>query len=567
MKKMLNLLAALTVGVSTTSSVVACKSKVEDFKVVKAIELVNSTVDNNSGSSEKTEKYLNKFHVNTPSNMPVVDENGIETAGGMLNDIQGGFYDAVNKEWNVYFLYNHEIRYDENGGNNDRNGTIWYRVTTKDWIHWDYKGEAVSKYVTDWGDAASGSLYEDKDGDFAQAAIDAKIEGVTTDTKGYVAFTTGYGGDKGQNILASYSIDGAKFETLNDKQPILQNGKKPGTYPNFRDPFVFKKDNKFYMYVSEDDHFGVYESEKALGEYKHVGDYTPLHRMIECANLYEMNVTDENGKTESKWVMIYGGNGNNENGRPDKMDKLGTGTYYSVGHLNEKNVFVEEQEAKRLDFGADFYASKFWQDPTATDQKDYLIGTGWMSSWDYNTKTPNEGKWGNMSLARKVSLTKTGDEYGMTSSFLGLDDAEMTSSGDEEVLAKAKLSDRNFKLDLELKNVDTISNITEFSIGDNFNSNKIRLNFNKNTIHSIRTINYKPLKNNKGYTQLRKYAADIKGLDTVKIEFIIDTTTIEAIMPDGSVISMIKFPEEVSPETIKLSSSSELNLTYKYYKL
>ncbi|AOG60227.1 levanbiose-producing levanase [Spiroplasma helicoides] len=548
MKKLLNMLGSFTLFLSTLTSVTSCQKPTETqevFEVTKQLDII----DDNDWTAA-SEKFSNKFHVQTPKDK-----------GGMINDISGAYF--KDGYWHVYFLYNWEARYNEQGEQVGGNGTEWYHVMTKDWINWEYKGVAVKKWH-DWGDAAAGTLYEDVDGDFG-AVVPSNLKG-ENQKGGFVAFATAYGGEKGQNIMAFYSKPenyGFDFDLI-QKEPILKNGKEEGTYPDFRDPFFLKKDGKFYLYISETDKFGVYESETPLGNYKKIGEYKPLHGMVECPLLYKLNVNGD--KNNQKWVFIYGGNGNNENDQPNKVDKLGTGTYYSIGHLDDKGVFVEEQEAKRLDFGADFYAAKFWQDKSSKDDiNDHLIGTGWMSSWDYNRMVPNEGKWGNMSLAREIKLVETEDKYYIQSQFLGLDNLQKTSSGSEKDLKNNHLKGGSYKIDLNFKNIK--NNISNISFGDDSFMNKLQINYANNTISTQRSTIFEPLKNNGGFTQLRKYQANLNNLDSAKIQFIVDKTTIEAIMPDGTTISMVKFPSEKEAEKVKLESSTDISLEYDYYQL
>ncbi|AKX34177.1 fructan hydrolase [Spiroplasma litorale] len=558
MKKVLSILSLICLSGNVLLSSISCtnnntSNKEDANKEVENLTKINLINGSRLTSPNYNERYYNKFHVDTPDKK------------GMLNDMQGAWFDGTY--WHLYFLYNSEANYNENGEQIGKNGTEWFHMQTKDFVNYEYKGLAVKKWNSKgWGDAAGGTLFIDKDGDF----------NVKNLKNGRVSISTGYGGEKGQNILAYYSNPGENgegndfgynFNPLNDSEPILKNNQPEGTYPDFRDPHFFKKDGKFIMYVSQLDKFGVYVSENPLKGYEHKGDYYAKHAMVECANLFELNVNGD--KNSKKYIMIYGGNGNNDNGQPEFIDNLGTGTYYSIGHLNENFVFVEEQGPKRLDFGADFYAAKFFEDTKENDDDlgKYLIGTGWMSSWDYNRIVPNTGYWGNMSLARKILLVKNDEGiYSLKQSFIDNENLESSSYGNESFFVDRTLKGGSYKLDLEFKNTDKSKGIINLVFNDETYKNTLKLDFNDNQISTYRSSLDETIKNNNGFIQKRKYSANINKLNKAKISLYVDTTSIEAIMPDGSTISLVKFPDGKSVEKLTLESSTKISFNYDYYQ-
>ncbi|QEH61929.1 levanase [Spiroplasma chinense] len=540
MKKILNSLASLTFASSLTTNVLACNANNDSFTVLKEIDMVDGD------KKLETEKFVNSFHVDTPTRI----ENG-KTYNGMINDVQGALFDG--EFWNVYFLNNSESTFDDEGKQLGGEGTDWYRMKTKDFIHWEQGGVAVKKWHK-WGDAASGSIFFDKDKDFSNKG-------------GYVSLVTAYGGERGQNIMAFQSDDGINFSPLNNEEPILKNGEPDGSYPNFRDPLIIKRNGLFTMYLAQGEEFGIWSSSNPLSGYKRVGTYKPLYGMLECPALYKMNVNGD--VNNQKWMMIYSGNGNNTWFKPKKSDKLSTGMYYTVGTLDENNIFKEEQEAKRIDFGSDFYAAKFWNQQNASSDieegQNSLLGMGWMSNWDYATKTPSIGKWGNLSIAREIKLNYVNNFYDVSSTFVDLKNQVEAIQGTDSDFENNKLNSRSYQLDLDIENLNSNKDILEFKLGNSFFENKIRLNFKKNEITSSRTSQYKTLIKNSGYLQSRSYKANIKNKTDIQIKLIVDTTTIEAQMPDGSTISMVKFSDEKENEKLVLQSSSEIKVNYKYY--
>ena len=301
---------------------------------------------------------------------------------GFLNDVQGAFF--RNGLWHLYFLYNSDARYDASGNQVGGNGSEWYHVTTADWVQWNYEGVAIHKYKTEWGDVASGSIYVDSDNSFGKGE-DAII-----------VFATAYCGDKGQNVMGYYSTDnGYNFLPLKT-DPIIKHVGDAKT--DFRDPYLFKVNNTWILYMAEGDKFGIYTASSPLGEYRYVDGYYAPNVLLECPALFELDVNqDPNNK---KWVLFYGGNGGKDST---------TGTYASVGYLTDKYVFKPEHENIRVDYGPDYYRAKMFLNETKDSS--YVLGNAWMGNWSYATRVPNDGRFGSISLTRKISLFKANNKY------------------------------------------------------------------------------------------------------------------------------------------------------------
>ncbi|AKU79971.1 hypothetical protein [Spiroplasma turonicum] len=58
------------------------------------------------------------------------------------------------------------------------------------------------------------------------------------------------------------------------------------------------------MYVSQLDKFGVYESDKPLGEYHYKGSYEAKHPMVGFANVSELNVNGNKDEKNLLWYMV-----------------------------------------------------------------------------------------------------------------------------------------------------------------------------------------------------------------------------------------------------------------------
>ncbi|QBQ07972.1 levanbiose-producing levanase [Spiroplasma gladiatoris] len=532
MKKLINILSTLIISSTLSVSVISCRNPF--------------TPKNNQGyklPEIDNLKFTNRFHAQNPTT-------------GMMNDIQGGFY--REGKWHVYFLQNADGIFDQDGNNHGKFGSVWYHVTTVDWINWNYEGPAVPKYTTKYGDQASGTFYEDKENSFGYGS------------EAIIAITTSYS-DAGQNIMMFYSIDGGyKFNPVKE-EPILWNPHKE-TNENFRDPYFFKKNNKFIMYIAEENEFGVYVSDNPLGEYKKTGSFKAQHPMLECPNLFEINIKDS---VEKKWVALYGGNG----GWGENADNLSSGTYYVTGSLDEKTfVFKPDNEEayKRLDFGPDYYAAKFMSTSYKNTDIDSLITTGWVNNWSYNFSIPNDGRLGNMSLAREIKLlnkgTKEKPDYTFETNFLGFNKFQVLKTGNiinqTNFLEHENLKGQYFKTNFILKNIQKNNkDNVEMQICDDQYNITILFDFLQNQISVKRLINISFNYGKEEFEKLRVFKTDLSNLNgDLNFEVYVDKTIVEFKFIDGTVFSMLKFIDAISKEDIKFNADN-IDIEYQYYQV
>ncbi|QEH61925.1 levanase [Spiroplasma chinense] len=549
MRKILSILAVATIGISSSSSVIACQYMDKNYTVPE----INNDL------------YTTVFHQQNPTQ-------------GMLNDIQGGFFDEETQEWHVYFLQNSDGLFDKYGYNHGKGGSVWYHATTKDWINWENHGPGVPKTIKNYNDQASGTFFEDVDNLFGLDPNYIKGQGKAR-TK--IAVTTNYNGKGNQDIMMFYSIDGGyTFDIVKDEL-ILENPNR-GKNENFRDPYFFydKEKELFVMYIARGEFYDVYSSKTPTEGYKKVGSIDVRYPMLECSNLFQMNVKDENGKAtgEKKWVLIYGGNGNHGDGK----DNLSGGTYYSTGTLDENDVFIPDskESVKRLDFGPDYYAAKFMTKSVENTNIDSLITTGWMSNWAYTYQVPNDGRFGYMSLARNIELRENNNDYTMHTDFVDfwsenksqgsvktLSTSEGSFKTNEKILESNSLKGKSFKMNISLKDLSNFKDTLKLTIGDDNYKIEAKLDFVKNKITVNRKLQDKLVRGNKEFTKNRVYSADLSSLKTGEIEIYLDKTTLEFKFPDGSVYSMLKFPDNVSQEDIEVTSNSQIDMNFKYYQI
>lgn len=305
---------------------------------------------------------------------------------GFMNDIQS-IFKGNDGYYHIYYLSNNRFK-------NSNDGTEWFHVKTKDFKHYEDVGIAIPKFQNGWEAMATGSVVKNDSGfykDLPKTAI--------------VAYFTSYT-PQGQNQYVAYSTDDGKtYKQYNGTQPIMKGASASS---DNRDPYVEynAKTGKMMMYLAEGDKIGTYSSSN--GKDFHYEGATILNKfslggkdlgVIECPNL--KTLTDSAG--HQKYIMYFGANGYNYGQT--------TGTYYMVGHLDDKGVFVSEQSPQRVDDGSDYYGSNFMQDGKSLNKS-----IGWLGNWGYTTSLKDDDgsdsqHIGSFTTARSIQLTgtKSGD--------------------------------------------------------------------------------------------------------------------------------------------------------------
>ncbi len=300
----------------------------------------------------------------------------LATNEGWSNDLQTIVWNEAKNYYDIYFLHSVDGATDPLGPS----GQDWTHTTTKDFITYSKQETAIPAKGGDsqegWQSAWTGSVVTDSQ----------VISGIQNEEP--IAYFTGLMDDGSQAIYASASNDkGASFtNALKDGKPLLTkeqsyNGK------DFRDPYVFHFKDKLLMYVAEGDVLGVYQSQdginwtkadskggsKILPETFFKGRNWQDNAPIECPVLKTMTTTDG----QDKQVLFFGAK--------DRASGETTGTYYTVGHLNENGLFIAETETRRLDQGSDYYGANFTGSDHIEESNHSLISLGWVGNWNYFT--------------------------------------------------------------------------------------------------------------------------------------------------------------------------------------
>ena len=190
-----------------------------------------------------------------------------------------------------------------------------------------------------------------------------------------VAIYTGHK-DGNQSQYISYSYDGGKTWQENIKVLDLNMA-------DFRDPKVFRYENKWIMTVVKSKELKVsfFESNELIN-WNFLSDYTipGIQDLYECPDLFEL---------DSKWILLLSTNPGGAAG--------GSGMHYVIGNFNGE-AFKEDDPAKFLDYGPDYYAAVTFNDAPER------ISIAWMNNWQYANDLLRETWNGQMTAARKLQI-------------------------------------------------------------------------------------------------------------------------------------------------------------------
>jgi fructan beta-fructosidase len=269
----------------------------------------------------------------------------------------------------------------------------WGHASSKDLIHW--KHHKIALFPDKLGLIFSGS-----------AVIDINnTSGLgTTENPPMIAIFTYHnmeiekaGKINTQSQGLAYSLDEGETWTKYKGNPIIGNK----SLKDFRDPKVFwnSETNLWNLALVAGDHAQFYTS-KNLIDWAYVSQFGKnigAHGGVwECPDLFKLKV--ENSK-EEKWVLLISINPGAPNG--------GSGTQYFVGDYDGKSYKTDQKDIKWVDYGTDNYAGVTYNDAPNNER----IFIGWMSNWLYARNTPTKNWRSAMTLPRKLSLEKIGDNY------------------------------------------------------------------------------------------------------------------------------------------------------------
>ncbi len=211
----------------------------------------------------------------------------------------------------------------------------------------------------------------------------------------HILFYTGVADEKQTQCLA-VSTDGKQYRK-SKLNPVISEKDLPRDYliKDFRDPFVFKKGNTYYVLISarkvnNGSSILMYKT-LDFKTFTYVGvtlSITGEQEMIECPAVFFEG---------DKAILLYS---HQFKKAVNKFEYQNVhSTLYVVGNFNyETGAFISECCPREIDYGFDFYAPQ-----TLTIKgKHYLVA--WQNMWDRDYPSRNDGYVGNLTLVREVSV-------------------------------------------------------------------------------------------------------------------------------------------------------------------
>ena len=312
---------------------------------------------------KKAKENINKenrlgYHIMAPANW-INDPNGLIQYKG---------------EYHVFYQHH---PYDENWG-----PMHWGHVKSKDLVNWEHCPIAL----------APGDEF-DKGGCFSGSAVD-------DDGKLFLIYTGHNYIDKEKDIfyenqnIAVSKDGGITFEKYINN-PVIATPPEDSIH-HFRDPKVWKHDDKWYMVVgnSTKDNIGrvILYTSSDLYKWDYVGTLATskgeLGYMWECPDFFKLG---------DKYVLSFSPQGiEKKDGKYPNLFQTG----YIVGDYNYSNNKFEHGTFNEYDNGHDFYAVQ-----TFSDDKGRRIAIGWMDMWESDMPTKKDGWCGALTLPRELTLS------------------------------------------------------------------------------------------------------------------------------------------------------------------
>ncbi|MVX64913.1 sucrose-6-phosphate hydrolase [Clostridium chromiireducens] len=474
----------------------------------KSYQEINNDLENYYRSNERN-MWRNNFHIEMPFGL-VNDPNGLS----YYNDSFHIFY-----QWNP-FGCEHKTKH-------------WGLVTTADFI--SFTQPKVVLKPEDWFD---------KDGCYSGC-------GLVKDDELRLYYTGNVKGENDQResyqCVATYHEDG----TVTKKGVVIK--RQPDGYTaHFRDPYIFMKDNTYYMLIGaqNNDLRGralLYKSEDAtkwdlLGELN--TDMKDFGYMWECPNILNVN--------EDKCVFIFSPQGLEcEEFKNQNIHQSG----YVIGSLDLEEVKLKNHnEFKELDMGFDLYA------PQVFSQDNRNIMLGWIGMPDKDVEYPtSEYGWMYSLTIPRVLEYKDNVIYQKPLE-------ELRNLRQDKALEVNGLICDNYKLNLDSRCAEIIlnlemSNIKLTEIKFNFKDEYILLAYNKDT--EACTIDRSNM--HLGGKGVRKFK--LKASKELRLNIFIDNSIMEIYYQDGlEVTTLMYFPKEEQLEiNIKNDNKVKINELSLWY--
>lgn len=410
-------------------------------------------------------------------------------------------------QWNgEYHVFYQHHPYSPKGG-----PIHWGHAKSKDLVFWEHLPIAL----------APGEDY-DKSGCFSGSAVDNNGK-LTLIYTGHVNLDVETDEFIEYQCIAD-SSDGIHFQK-HTSNPVISEPPKEGS-PHFRDPKVWKHDDKWYMVLGNQvNNLGnvvLYESTDLINwEFQGViaESNGEMGYMFECPDFFEL---------DGKQILLFSPQGIEPDG--ELYQNLYQNGYY-IGEFNYDKKEFKHGEFVELDKGFDFYAGQ-----TFLDDKGRRIVIGWMSMWESSMPEQEHGWAGAMTIPREITLNEN-EKLVMTP----VEELKKLR-GDHRTLSSTIISDIH-----RIENIygDCLEIIAEFSL-NGCTAQKFGMNIRCSKDRTEKTTIYYDLKSGKintdrnhsgkGEGGIRRSKIHGQDRESIKLHLFIDRSSLELFINNGETV-------------------------------
>lgn len=412
----------------------------------------------------------------------------------------------------------------------------WGHATSKDLIHWKELPVAIAEENGRMIFSGSAVYDINNSAGFATEKKDKTL----------VAIYTGHTDTLQTQDLAFSNDDGLTWKKY-AANPVLNLHKK-----DFRDPNVFWYEPKqeWIMAVSQPiEHQISFYASTNLKAWKLLSNFGPkgdISGVWECPDLMQVPIEGSAGK--SKWVLFTSQNSTMQ---------------YFVGEFDGVR-FLEDKPSDQIhkqDYGTDYYAAVTYHN-TPDKQP---ISIGWVNNWEYANSIPTKPWKSAMSLPRKLSVKKLGDDWVLVQQpIIGLQTLREQEQKIKEISVKQSktlpFSGLSYEILCNIQPVETGLAGIRLAVGDD---RYFEISYNPKTeqLAIDRSHTYNAF--NKKYASFSKSAATIKAKGgKINLHIYVDASIVEVYSGDGTVVLTAQvFPDQKDRGIQLFSEGGTANFT------